>query len=264
MTALFKASGLITLTTDFGVSDPYAGVMKGAILGRCADARLIDLTHDIPAYQPQLAGFWLARSWRYFPEGTVHLAVVDPGVGTERAMALAIGAGQVFVAPDNGLLDAVIDSLPAPQVRVFGLDDLQELQLPRPSFTFHGRDIFAPLVAEIAANRLMPNWLGLASERRIASSEKPAAEGQVIWIDHYGNLITNLRAAALSAFQQPLLRYRERLINIYPSYGYAAYGELMALINAWGVLEIAQSQGHAQQFLLATVGESVCLLEGVQ
>lgn len=259
----FSANGLITLTTDFGLSDPYVGVMKGVILARHPAARLVDLTHQVPAYQPGLAGFWLTRVWRYFPAGTVHLAIVDPGVGTARAMALLEMAGQVFVAPDNGLLDALLRETPQAQMRRFEIQDLARLQLSVPSRTFHGRDIFAPLVAEIAAGRQSPTGLGRAPERRVVSA--PASgRGQIVCADHYGNLLTDIPADGLSSLQNPCLRFREQHLQIRPSYGFAAPGELLGVVNSWGTLEIAQCQGNAQQSLQAIPGEAVWLVESVK
>ena len=104
---------VITLTTDFGLKGPFVGVMKGAILARCPDARIVDLTHEIPVHWPIEAGFWLARSYHYFPAGTVHVAVVDPGVGTARSIIAAEHAGHRFLGPDNGLLTPVLGGAPS-------------------------------------------------------------------------------------------------------------------------------------------------------
>ncbi len=258
---IFQATGLITLTTDFGLRDPYVGIMKGAILCRFPDARLIDLTHEAPTYQPQLAGFWLSRAWPHFPAGTVHLAVVDPGVGTQRAMVLLEFAGQVFIAPDNGLLDTVPGDAPDPQWRMFGADDLVHLQLRAASNTFHGRDIFAPLVAEIAAGRQRPDSLGTRLRRAPARIDCNRDYGQILWADHYGNLVTDIAAERLRLFRHPALLFRQQRIELKPSYGYAQQGELLALVNSWGTLEIAEAQGNARQRLQATPGEVVQLVE---
>ena len=116
--------------------------MKGVILGRFPDARIVDLAHDIPAQWPPEAGFWVSRSFRWFPKGTVHVAIVDPGVGTERDILVAECEGHVFMAPDNGLLAQLLDKCESPRV---GRLDVDRLDLPPPSATFHGRDIFAPV-----------------------------------------------------------------------------------------------------------------------
>ncbi|MGE0113494.1 MAG: S-adenosyl-l-methionine hydroxide adenosyltransferase family protein [Steroidobacteraceae bacterium] len=259
----FKACGLVTLTTDFGLSDPYVGIMKGAILVRHPSVRLVDLTHQTPVFQPEVAGFWLARSWQYFPTGTVHLAVVDPGVGTERAMRLLFLAGQLFIAPDNGLLDPVFRSAPAGHWRVFRVEDLVHLSLT-PSMTFHGRDIFAPLVAEITANRQSPEMLGKALETMPAPVIQETGAGQIIYADHYGNLITDVAADCLTLFRQPVLQFRDQQFHIRASYGFAAHGELLGLVNSWGTLEIARAHGNAQRCLQAEPGEVVRVVEAAR
>jgi S-adenosyl-L-methionine hydrolase (adenosine-forming) len=257
LTSAFQANSLVTLTTDFGVSDPYVGVMKGVILARHPAARLVDLTHQVPAFQPSLAGFWLARVWPHFPPGTVHLAVLDPGVGTERGMVLLLASGQVFVAPDNGLLEPVFRSAPRAQWRAFQLSDLGHLQLPTPSQTFHGRDIFAPLVAEIAASRQPPESLGRAIEHKLNPTDSPFRQGRIVHADHYGNLITDIEASCLEGLTNPAVWFRTRHITVRKSYGFAPSGELLGLVNSWGTLEIALAQGSAQQHLQAQPGESV-------
>ena len=188
-------SGVITFTTDFGHKGPFAAVMKGVILGRFPDAKIVDLAHDIPAQWPPEAGFWVSRSYRWFPPGTVHLAIVDPGVGTERDILIVEADGHVFMAPDNGLLAQLIESADEPRV---GKLDLTKIALPEPSATFHGRDIFAPLAAEIAAGRLSPaeivtptqDWTpGWIDEPEVS---KDRVAGVIVTVDTFGNLISNI------------------------------------------------------------------------
>ena len=138
-----QPSGVITITTDFGHKGPFAAVMKGVILSRFPDARIIDLAHDIPAQWPPEAGFWVSRCYEYFPRGTVHLAIVDPGVGTERDILIIEHDGHYFMAPDNGLLARMLDMMS--NASVFTLDNkaLHGLGLPEPSMTFHGASIIA-------------------------------------------------------------------------------------------------------------------------
>ncbi|HEX7718591.1 MAG TPA: SAM-dependent chlorinase/fluorinase, partial [Woeseiaceae bacterium] len=155
-----KASGVITITTDFGHKGPFAAVMKGVILKRFRQASVIDLAHDIPAHWPPEAGFWISRAFRYFPDGTVHVAIVDPGVGTERDILLVEHAGHVFMAPDNGLLATLLHAADNAVVYQLQQDKLPTLGILQPSLTFHGRDIFAPVAAEIAAGRLRPAQIG--------------------------------------------------------------------------------------------------------
>src|SRR5210317_1422690 len=155
-----RSSGVITITTDFGHKGPFAAVMKGVILTRFPDARIVDLAHDIPAQWPPEAGFWVSRSYPWFPQGSVHLAIVDPGVGTERDILLAECDGHIFMAPDNGLLAQLFDACSDPQVFKLDMTKRARLDLPTPSATFHGRDIFAPIAAELAAGRIETREIG--------------------------------------------------------------------------------------------------------
>jgi S-adenosyl-L-methionine hydrolase (adenosine-forming) len=257
----FNPSGIITLMTDFGLSEPYAAIMKGVILTRCPTAQLIDLTHQVPPFQTGLAGFWLARSWQYFPVGTVHLAVVDPGVGTERGMVILETGGQVFVAPDNDLLEPVFRSASHSSWRTFSIDDLAHLGLHGVSHTFHGRDIFSPLVAEIITGSLNIESLGQPKSPPSALRETRCNEGRIIGADHFGNLITDIPAAAVLALTAPVVLFRGRRLPIHKTYGNVPAGELLALINSWGTVEIAEAQGNAQRTLAAMPGELVAISE---
>ena len=156
-------SGVITITTDFGHKGPFVAVMKGVILQRFAEAKIVDLTHNVPAQWPPEAGFWVRRSYQYFPTGTVHVAIVDPGVGTERDILIVDYDHHYFMAPDNGLLARLLDH--AEDAAVFRLDMavFGRLNIGEPSMTFHGRDIFAPIAAELAAGRTKPVALGTAT-----------------------------------------------------------------------------------------------------
>ena len=120
-----RASGVITITTDFGHKGPFAAIMKGVILRRFPDANVIDLAHDIPAQWPPEAGFWVSRSYHWFPDGSVHLAIVDPGVGTERDILVAVCDGHLFMAPDNGLLAQLLENCAAPEVYKLDMEKLE-------------------------------------------------------------------------------------------------------------------------------------------
>ena len=217
----FAPSGVITLTTDFGLKDPFVGAMKGQVLQRFAAARIVDLTHAVSVHQPAEAGFWLGRSYGYFPAGTVHVAVVDPGVGSARRIAAVEGDGHVFLAPDNGLLAGVLQRLATPPV-IRHLDQalLASLGLDRPSHTFHGRDIFAPLAAELAAGRLPPERLGARGATLLPDGLAPprleadGASGAVVTIDHFGNLLTNLDAALITAIERPVVLVAGRAVPL--------------------------------------------------
>jgi S-adenosyl-L-methionine hydrolase (adenosine-forming) len=255
MNAEFPASGVVTLTTDFGLRDPFVGVMKGQVFVRYRDACIVDLTHDILAHWPAEAGFWLARSFRYFPPGTVHVAVVDPGVGTEREIALVTAEDHVFLAPDNGLLAAVIEAADAPVLRRVESQTLRRLGIVAPSATFHGRDIFAPLAAELASGREQPSGLGtLVAELIPGWLEEPVAgpgqiTGTVVTIDHFGNLITNIGATLVHGLAHPVVRVTGRELPLRRTYSDARPGEYLALINSFGMLEIARAERSAAEGL---------------
>ena len=208
--AVFRANGIITLTTDFGAREPFVGIMKGVMLGHAPHLRFVDMAHEVSAFQPVEAGFWLARALRYFPAGTLHVAVVDPGVGTPRALLVALSGEQALLAPDNGLLaplaargkiDRVI-KVDNTRLVKFGVSDV--------SATFHGRDVFAPLAAAIAANRCDPADLGpevTSIQQASWTATGPRAdggiEGVVVAVDRFGNLISNIESAAVVALTMP-------------------------------------------------------------
>ena len=244
----FQPSGVITLTTDFGHQDPFVGVMKGQVLRRFPQARLVDLTHEVPVHWPVEAGFWLGRSYEYFPPGTVHVAVVDPGVGGARDIAVVEADGHVFLAPDNGLLAGVLDRVRTPP-RLRRLDDavLASLGIQHPSATFHGRDIFAPVAAELAAGRLTPERLGREVPELVPGQlDQPVLaagqlSGAVVTVDHFGNLLTNLDAALVARIATPVVRAGGHDIPLRRTYSDVRPGEYVALVNSFGVLEVARA-----------------------
>jgi S-adenosyl-L-methionine hydrolase (adenosine-forming) len=244
-------SGVITLTTDFGYRDPFVGVMKGQILMRNAEARVIDLTHEIMVHWPAEAGFWLSRSYRYFPRGSVHLAVVDPGVGTHRDIVIVDVDGHLFVAPDNGLLAPLLTRATGARIHKLDLSRLSHLGIAAPSATFHGRDIFAPLVAEIASGRCRPASLGPEVHELVpAWVDEPEVTGThvtgvVITLDHFGNLITNIDGDLIKGMTNPVVKTGAHEFELRRTYGDKRPGEYLALINAFGVVEIARAEQSA-------------------
>jgi S-adenosylmethionine hydrolase len=260
--------GLVTLTTDFGTSDPYVGVMKGVLHARFPAVRPIDLTHGVPPQDARTAAFFLAHSWRFFPRGSVHVAVVDPGVGSERAILVAEEAGHAFLAPDNGLLGPVLSA--AARVRAL---DVERFALPAKSRTFHGRDVFAPAAAALAAG-LAPEAAGspCPSWRRLelpAPEERPEGlAGEVLFADAFGNLITNLRPepvalgrslAGRGAEPRAALEIAGRRLALVGTYAEARAGELVALVNSYGSLEVALRSGSAARALGVGAGAPVLL-----
>lgn len=245
---------LITLTTDFGHEGPFIGVMKGVILGHLPEARIIDLTHEIPVHWPVEAGFWLARAYRHFPAGTIHVAVVDPGVGTTRDIIAAHHDGHLFLAPDNGLLAPVIGER-CPRCHRLSAEWLATQGWPRPSHTFHGRDVFAPLAAGLAAGRIRIDDIGPPAGDIVPSLQEPPepgaheVRGTIIALDHFGNLVSNIEGALIDNWRRCEVLVGGHRLTLRRTYGDVPPGELLALINAFGVLEIARAEGNASEAL---------------
>lgn len=262
------ASGVITITTDFGHKGPFVGVMKGVILSRHPQARIVDLTHEIVVHWPAEAGFWLARAHGYFPPGTVHVAVVDPGVGTSREIIAVTVGGHAFLAPDNGLLAPLVARAADARIVRVAAGPMARIGIHNVSATFHGRDIFAPLAAELAAGRVRPEELGETVENLVPSwVEEPtvtahAVSGVVISIDHFGNLITNIEAAHLKQFAAPQVHSGSHVFPLGRTYGDARPGEYLALVNSFGVVEIACAEGSAAGSLGLGRGAPVAVREG--
>ena len=253
---IFSASGIVTITTDFGHQGPFVATIKGMILRRLPNARIIDVTHEVPVYWPAEAGFWLARSYAYFPPGSVHIAVVDPGVGTSRDIIAVEADGHAFLAPDNGLLAPIVGRAKSVAIRRVDLAAAStRFSLARPSATFHGRDIFAPIAAEIAAGRAQPSDLGPAIKDIVpAWVDDPMVasdhiSGVVITIDHFGNLITNIDAELVQRLKNPVVRTGGHSFELKRTYGDVRPGDYLALINSFGVVEIARAEQSAAEGL---------------
>ena len=263
-------SGIITLTSDFGLRDPFVGVMKGRILASAPAARIVDLTHEIVAHWPAEAGFWIARSYPYFPRGTVHVAVVDPGVGTTRDIAMVRVDDHLFLAPDNGLLAEVAAQSPSARLWHLNMDALGPLGVKRPSATFHGRDIFAPVAAALATaacsadsigrpvKELVPGWV----DEPILGLDR--ITGVVITIDHFGNLITNITHTACERFLDPVVHAGKLVLPLRRTYGDVKPGDPVALINSFGVLELAVAEGRATDVLGLARGAPVTVRDGIR
>lgn len=251
---MFTPCGVITLTTDFGHKGPFVATMKGVMLSRFPDARIVDLTHETSVHFPAEAGFWLMRSYPYFPLGTTHVAVVDPGVGTQRDIIVVVHDGHAFVAPDNGLLGpiaerdgAVTYQLDLANAAQFGIDQV--------SATFHGRDIFAPIGAELALGRRRPRDVGppvssvvpaWVDDPTVSASE---IRGVVIAVDNFGNLITNIGTELVAKLNAPTVHAGGRAFALRRTYGDVSPGDYLALINSFGVIEIARAEKSAADAL---------------
>jgi len=244
---------LITMTTDFGLSDGYVGAMKGVILGIVPGATIIDITHDIHPHGISDAAFVIATAAPYFPAGTVHMIVVDPGVGSERR-AIAARVGEMFfVAPDNGVLTHILRpfSGESPQAEIVHLTR-REYWLSQVSNTFHGRDVFAPVAAHLAAGVPLsdlgepiddPILLDLPQPRKRGDG---ILEGHVIYVDRFGNLITNIPGMWLDNSTQWQIEVAGRTIDrLCTTYADAPRGHLLALIGSAGMLELSVREGSA-------------------
>lgn len=252
---------IVTLTTDFGLADGYVGAMKGVLLNIAPGAHLVDVSHDIAPQDVRQAAYVLRRAAPYFPRGTVHLAVVDPGVGSARRPLLVQTPDACFVGPDNGLFTFALDQ---PGATAYELNR-REFWRPVVSRTFHGRDIFAPVAAHLANGRL-PADLGppVADPARlpelIAIQVKPGhLRGHVIHIDRFGNLITSIPAAWVAAGEWVCDIAGRRIVGIQQTYAAAQPGALVALVSSGDTVEVAVRDGSAAALLGVQTGETVDL-----
>ena len=250
---------LIALLSDFGTRDWYVGSLKAVILSRCPDARLLDITHEIPPYDVAAGAFTLAAVAPYVPDGAIVACVVDPGVGTARALLAVRTERHTFLGPDNGLLSLALDQ--ARRRRIVRLDR-PAYWLPRVSRTFHGRDIVAPVAAYLASGgslaRLGPVQAGyqlLPLPRLRLGSDR--MQGCVLHIDAFGNLITNLPASLATRRPPGEIRYQRRTVPVVSSYGSGPRGRLCAVVGGAGYLELALYRGSAARRYRAKVGDRV-------
>jgi S-adenosylmethionine hydrolase len=237
---------IITLTTDFGLSDPFVGIMKGVILGIAPDVQIVDITHDIPSYDIVEAAFLIDSSYRYFPSGTIHVVVVDPGVGSKRRPIAALADGHVFIAPDNGVLSFVLDGGPVYSIRN------ESLFCTPVSQTFHGRDIFAPTGAHLARGIPLESVGDRIVDYLRIPLPKPTPQGSdgllatVLRIDKFGNIITNLRREDLR--REFDIRIAEiHVTRLLQSFSDAAPDEVFAIEGSTGYIEIALNQASAAE-----------------
>jgi len=261
--------GIITLLTDFGTEDPYVGIMKGVILRIHSAAVIVDISHGIAPQNVLQAALCLEFAWRYFPEGTVHTVVVDPGVGSDRAIVALQTGSSIFLAPDNGVLTPILDTgLTASAHRV----ENRNLFLNPPSRTFHGRDIFAPVAARIGTGLALakvgpavpPATLQRLAIPAVTFDADGNPTGQVIAVDRFGNLVTNLRESQiLHQIPQDAEKTLKFTIASHTIYGLASTyadtepGELLALVGSRGSVEISVCRGNAHRVLGVGVGEPV-------
>lgn len=252
---------IITLTTDFGLTDGYVGTLKGVILGIAPDVRLVDLSHDIAPQDVRAAAFVLSRAAPFFPEGTVHLAVVDPGVGGQRRSLAVTTQRASYVGPDNGLFSPALAEEGA---RAWELDR-PAFWLPDVSRTFHGRDIFAPVAARLASG-VAAEQLGSPIADPVRLAITPPARygdgritGQVIYVDRFGNLVTDIPREWVVGGDWRCEIAGQQIDRLSATYAAAAHGALLALVSSAGTVEIAERGGNASARLGVCAGAPVRL-----
>jgi S-adenosylmethionine hydrolase len=261
-TQSFVTQRLLTLLTDFGSRDAFVGIMKGVILGINPAVTLVDLSHEVPPQDILAGALILCSAVAFFPAGTIHVAVVDPGVGSNRRAILVETANAIFIGPDNGLL-----SLAAPADAVKRTVHLtnEHYFLPHRSQTFHGRDVFAPVAAHVSRG-VSIDQLGNPTPTMTRLSLPPVERltnglvGSVIYVDHFGNVITNITEADLRPFPRETLLVSIDTVHtrgVVTSYAAVDIGAPAALINSWGMLEIAVRNGSAAQCFGIHTGQVV-------
>ena len=255
----------VTLLTDFGTRDGFVGAMKGVIAARAPDVIIDDVAHDLPAGGVTDAARALARYWRRYPEGTVHVVVVDPGVGTARAAMACSAAGRLLVGPDNGVLTPALDpawggAADRTCVRI----DEGALGAAQRSATFHGRDVFAPAAALLALggalSSLGPPLLEPVVLTRVAPTREPdGASGEIVALDRFGNATTNLPG---DWAEGSIVEIADRRIRVVRTYGDVSTGEAAALVDSEGRVEVAVRGGSAAEVLGVGPGTPVRLRSG--
>jgi S-adenosylmethionine hydrolase len=250
---------IITLTTDFGTADGYVGELKGVILSETPAATIVDITHEIEPQDVDTARLLVERCWQRYPPGTVHVVVVDPGVGSARPAIAVESRHRFLVGPDNGVLSA---ALAAPDARVVVLS-----VPPEASATFHGRDVFAPTAARLAAGTPLHD-LGMPHTAAVIHRDPDPVPlqngdvaGEVVHADRFGNAVTNLRAALILGHQ--IVEVAGRELPLVRTYADVAPGEWLALVGSSGRVEIAVRNGHAARILGLARGSRVILTSKV-
>jgi hypothetical protein len=253
---------LITLTTDFGNSDHFVGTMKGVILGIAPRACIVDITHEIAPFALNEAAFVIAQAWHWFPKGTIHVVIVDPGVGSARRPILIEAKGHRFIGPDNGVFSMIYDAAPHKAREITNA----KLALQHISRTFHGRDVFAPAAAHLAAG-IPPARFGKLVHDLVRSSELTPVEkrrhcwtGTILKVDRFGNLITNLHIDAVPGVRTHPFEMRigaDCIRRLAMTYSETGMGELCVIVGSSSYLEISANQANAAQTLGCGVGAPV-------
>jgi S-adenosylmethionine hydrolase len=258
--------GIITLLTDFGLRDAYVGAMKGVIMGICPTAEIVDISHDVSRHDIREGAFLLSQVSPYFPEGTIHLVVIDPGVGTARRRIAVKGRRCLYVGPDNGVL--------FPAIKVEGVEEAVEIKeerfmLPNPSATFEGRDVFAPVAAHLAKGvnigDLGPEIQGLVEPSFAEPNVKGGTIfGEVVHIDCFGNIVTNISRGLLEKFKVVEGIYLDcnvggvsKVLRFCKAYGEVPVESPLIVEGSSGFIEVSVNQGSAMELFKAVVGSKV-------
>ncbi len=253
---------IITLTTDFGLSDGYVAAMKGVIAGIAPQATVIDISHQIAPQNVREAAYVLATTLPYFPPDTVHVVIVDPGVGSARRPMAAQVGNYFLVGPDNGVFTY---ALPAGQPAVCVHLDNPAYWLPTVSRTFHGRDIFSPVAAHLASGAPLAALGAPVADPVRFDTQPPRQEpdgslrGQIIHADRFGNLVSNIPGAWLAEHIWTVRIAGQQMIGPSLTYAEAAPGQLLALVSSDGTLEVAVRDGNAAGRLGAAAGEPIAV-----
>jgi S-adenosylmethionine hydrolase len=258
------ASSVITLLTDFGQKDGFIGTMKGVILSIHPEAKIVDISHEIEPQNLDAGAFVISKCYKYFPAGTVHVVVIDPGVGSKRRIICVSASDHLFLAPDNGVLKYILDEcLEKEVIEVTN----RKYFLPEISLTFHGRDIFAPVAAYLAKGLDYKKLGALITDydkgRLPVLEETPRGmKGEIIYVDRFGNLISNISLDKLKKYRNksPRILLKEWTIDgLSESYTQGSPKEPIALIGSSGLLEIAVNLGSAKKLLNISEGEAVMI-----
>lgn len=261
------AGGIVTLTTDFGLRDSYVAQMKGTILSIAIRVSIVDVTHAISRHSIMQAAFIIADVWRMYPDGTAHVVVVDPGVGTERRPIALEAHGQYFVGPDNGVFSHVLEEAERADAGWTGvtLTNTDYWRTPAVSATFHGRDIFAPVAAHLVNGTFLTH-LGdaLTDPERLSlpayTVGDDAITGEIIYVDSFGNCVSNIPKSALPQPESEIaitVLAGDRTLPYVRTYGVVPDGAPLALIGSHGYLELATRQGNAAHLYGFAVGTPV-------
>lgn len=255
------ATAIITMTTDFGTSDGFTAQMKGVILSIAHTVHIVDVTHDIAPFNVLEGALVLKGLHRYFPAGTIHVAVVDPGVGTARRCIAIREGDQVYVGPDNGIFSLVFAGEPSPEIREIRNPDFI---LPSPHPTFHGRDIFAPAAAHLASGKGFHTVGRVVNDPVILNIPEPeitsdGIDGEVIYVDRFGNLTSNVEDRMLTREVGTVSLGNKTVSGLSRYFGEVPEGRLVALVNSFGYLELAINRGDAGALLPAGKGSRICL-----